>query len=145
MLIRDIMNINAPRIRAGSTLLQAADLFLLTHASDLAVVDGDNRFLGILSEGDTIRAALPKLNEVLAAGGQLADSYSIFEENGHLLANQLIETIMIRNPITISPSDNIHKAATYMAAKNIRRLPVVEQGKLVGSVSRADICRAIFS
>ncbi|EWY38300.1 hypothetical protein N825_13915 [Skermanella stibiiresistens SB22] len=145
MLIREIMSINATRIRAGSTLRQAADILGMSSASDIAVVDDDNNFLGVLSEGDMMRAMLPQLTEVLEAGGHLEDSYSIFEEKGHEMANQPIETIMIRHPLVLTPADNLHKAATLMASRDIRRLPVVENGKLVGTVSRADVCRAVFS
>ena len=86
MLIRDIMSINATRIRADATLRQAADVVGMSSASDIAVVDLDNNFLGVLSEGDMMRAVLPQLAEVLNAGGHLEDSYSVFEEKGHALA-----------------------------------------------------------
>jgi CBS domain-containing protein len=72
------------------------------------------------------------------------DSYDVFEEKGRDMADQPIETLVISNPIVLSPQDNMQKAAALMASQNIRRLPVVEQGKLVGTVSRADICRAVF-
>jgi len=36
---------------------------------------------------------------------------------------------MIRHPLVLSPDDNLHKAATLMASRNIRRLPVVEGGQ----------------
>jgi CBS domain-containing protein len=145
MLIRDVMSINATRIRAGSSLRQAADIVGMSSASDIAVVDDDNNFLGVLSEGDMMRATLPQLTEVLEAGGHLDDSYSLFEEKGHSIADQPIETIMIRRPLVLTPNDNLHRAATLMASRDIRRLPVVEGGKLVGTVSRADVCRAVFT
>jgi len=109
------------------------------------VVDDNNDFLGVLSEGDMMRATLPQLTEVLEAGGHLEDSYSLFKEKGHSIADQPIETIMIRRPLVLTPDDNLHRAATLMASRDIRRLPVVEGGKLVGTVSRADVCRAVFT
>ena len=144
MKIRDIMNINATRIQVGTTLRHAAEQFIFTGASDLVAVDAEGNFVGVLSEGDVMRAALPQLTEVLEAGGSLSDAYDLFQEKGRTLADQPIDTYIIRNPITLSPNDDVQKAATIMATKQIRRLPVVESGRLAGTVSRADVCRAVF-
>ena len=51
---------------------------------------------------------------------------------------------MITDPITMKPTDEAASAASVMAEKQIRRLPVVDERKLVGTVSRADICRAVI-
>jgi CBS domain-containing protein len=143
VLIRDIMNINATRVRAGSTIRAAVDVLASTSASDLAVIDDDGRLLGVLSEGDLVRAVLPKMSDLIDRGLTMQDSYDVFEEKGHELADQAIESLVIHNPIVLSPQDNVQKAAALMSSQNIRRLPVVEHGKLVGTVSRADICRAV--
>lgn len=145
MLIRDVMNINVTRVKSGTSLQKAAEIAAFTNASDLAVVDGEDRFLGVVSEGDMMRAALPKLAEVLEAGGNVEEIYTIIEEKGKALAGMPIEEIMIRAPRTLLPSDTVHTAAALMANSGIRRLPVVESGRLVGTVSRADVCRAVFT
>jgi len=142
--VRDIMNINAIRIRAGTTMRHAAEILAATNASDLAVVDDANRFLGVVSEGDIMRAVLPKMTEIIEAGGSLQDTYDMFQEKGKSLAVAAVDAVMIKNPYVLAPTDHVHKAATMMARDNIRRLPVVEGGLLVGSVSRADVCRAAF-
>lgn len=144
MLVRDIMNINATRVRAGTTIRTAVDILASSSASDLAVVADDGRLLGVLSEGDLVRTVLPKMSELIDRGLSMHDSYDVFEEKGHEMADQPIEKLVIHNPIVLSPQDNVQKAAALMASQNIRRLPVVEHGKLVGTVSRADICRAVF-
>ncbi len=46
--------------------------------------------------------------------------------------------------MTLDPNDEILKAASTMAMKKMRRLPVVKNGKLVGMVSRGDICKAVL-
>jgi len=51
---------------------------------------------------------------------------------------------VIRAAITISPGEDVLKAAGTMISHQIRRLPVVADGKLVGTISRADICRAVL-
>ena len=50
---------------------------------------------------------------------------------------------MIRDAITVKPADEVAQAATIMVDRQIRRLPVVEDGRLHGTVSRADVCRAV--
>lgn len=142
MLIGDIMNVNATRIRVTATMRQAAELVSQSQSSDLMVVDGDNNFVGVLSEGDLIRAVLPKYDELVK--GAVGNPVNLFLERGHERADASIDPLVIRSPIMLSPSDPVLKAASTMVSKQIRRLPVVEKGKLVGTVSRADICRAIL-
>jgi len=142
MLIGDIMNVNATRIRVTATMRQAAELVSQSQSSDLMVVDGDNNFVGVLSEGDLIRAVLPKYDELVKGG--VGNPVDLFVERGHEKAEAPIDPLVIRTPIMLSPADPVLKAASTMVSRQIRRLPVVEKGKLVGTVSRADICRAIL-
>lgn len=146
MKIRKVMNINAVRVLKGSTISKAAEIAAFTSASDLCVVDEDNHFEGVLSEGDLMRAALPNFAELTDEGRNLDrdEVYELFNEKGHQLSNEPIDALVIRNPITVGPDDDVQKAAALMSAKAIRRLPVIGNGKLLGSISRADVCRAVF-
>jgi CBS domain-containing protein len=144
MKVRDALNINVARIQLGTKISQAADMLAYTGVSDLAVVDADGRFVGVLSEGDLIRAVLPRLADVIEGHASLADTYTLVEERGHEMASKTIDALVIRSPLTLKLDDDLHRAAATMTAQHIRRLPVVHDGKLVGSVSRADVCRAVF-
>lgn len=144
VFIRDIMTIHPVWISHDSDLRHAAELISISEVSDLMVVDRVKNFIGVLSEGDLVRAVLPNFDEVLEAGGTLTDAFAFFVEKGRSLGEYAIAPLVIKNPITLSPTDEVAKAATVMIEKQIRRLPVVESGKLVGTVSRADICRAVI-
>ena len=144
MLIRDIMTIYPVYVDADATVHRAAEIISIAEVSDVMVVDEQRNFVGVLSEGDLIRAVLPNFDEIIAAGGSLADAFDFFVRKGRELARRPIAPLVITGPITMKPTDEAAMAATAMAEKQIRRLPVVEDGKLVGTVSRADICRAVI-
>ena len=144
MLIRDIMTTHPVYIDVDSTVHRAAEIISIAEVSDVMVVDERKAFVGVLSEGDLLRAVLPNFDEIIAAGGSLADAFAFFVRKGHDLARRPIAPLVITSPITMKPTDEAAMAATAMAEKQIRRLPVVEAGKLVGTVSRADICRAVI-
>ncbi|MAF48535.1 MAG: CBS domain-containing protein [Rhodospirillales bacterium] len=144
MQVRDIMNINAIRILSGSSMSEAAELAAMSNASGLFVVDDEDNFVGVLSEGDMMRATLPEMSEVMQVGRNLSETYDIFSEKGIKLGGESIDNHLIPDAITLAPDDPVFKAATTMAAKKMRRLPVVKNGKLVGTVSRGDICKAVL-
>jgi CBS domain-containing protein len=144
MQVRDIMNINAIRILSTSTMAEAAELAAMSNASGLFVVDDEDNFIGVLSEGDMMKATLPEMSQVMAVGRNLRESYDIFSEKGARLGTESIDNHLISDPITLNPGDPLLKAATTMAVKKMRRLPVVKNGKLVGTVSRGDICKAVL-
>jgi CBS domain-containing protein len=143
MLIRDIMTIYPVRVELSSTMRRAAEIISLAEASDLMVVDEEKNFVGVLSEGDIIRAVLPNFDEIIAAGGSVVDAFAFFQRKGRELAGLPIAPFVIRNAIVMKPDDDASIAASIMAEKQIRRLPVVDGRKLVGTISRADICRAL--
>jgi CBS domain-containing protein len=144
MKIRDVMNREPASVLLGSTMADAAELLSHLHENDLAVVDGDGNFIGILAEGDLLRHALPKFEQVLANADSVADAFEMFLASGRHLADQPIDRAVIRNPILIRPDDELLKAAAVMISKNIRTLAVVDGGKLVGMISRADVALGVF-
>jgi len=138
------MNPKAARIQIGQPMALAAELLVLTQASDLMVVDDSNRFLGVLAEGDLLHAIMPDFEGLMEAGASLQRAYGVFTGSGAYYANQTIDRLVIRGSITLSPDDELLKAATVMITKGIRRLPVVEDERLLGSVSRADLCWGVL-
>jgi CBS domain-containing protein len=144
MRVSDVMNIKVAVISVDATMRLAAELLTLTQAADLIVVDAERNFLGVVSEGDLIRALLPDFNEVVKAGGSLDAATQMFLDNGRNLEHESIKRLIIFNPITVTPDEDLLKVSTVMMEKMIRRLPVVERGRFVGSISRADICWALL-
>jgi len=147
MKIRDLMSYNATRILTGATMRKAADLVSHTGVSDLMVVDEDNNFVGVLSEGDLIRAVMPNFQELMRDGMSLRDAFDQFVDNGKDMAVRSIDDLVISGSklVKFRPDDDVLKAAGTMVAKQIRRLPITDRsGKLVGTISRADVCKGIL-
>jgi|GEM_PF-232380 len=143
MRVRGVMNVRTVRIRIGDTLHRAAEVIALSGISDLMVMDDDNNFVGVLSVGDVLRAAMPDIEEIMGEGGTLEQAFRLFLRKGSELRYKPIEPIIIRNPLVVDPDDHVAKAATLMIERNIHRLPVVKDGRLLGTVGRTDICQAV--
>lgn len=140
MRVIDVLNEKTAKIKGDASLREAAELLATTLSSDLMVVDENDLLLGVLSEGDLVRAVMPTEEEVLEGDFPLLQSLELIEEKGVNVGRLSVKDVMIEAPVTVSPEDPLLKAAQIMTSKMIRRLPVVDDGKLVGSLSRADIC-----
>jgi CBS domain-containing protein len=143
MKISDALIFNVIRVPLRATIREAVEIMSAHQISDLMVVDDSNKFVGVLSEGDLIRAGMPKFDEMVDEGS-MTSGFQIFQEKGKSLANAPIEPLVIKNAIVVKPSDDLLTAAGIMVKKQIRRLPVVDNGQLVGTVSRTDVCRAVL-
>ena len=143
MRIKDIMTPHPARIQNDATLQRAAELVAMSRVTDLMVFDDQNNFVGVLSEGDILQAALPDISQILDEGGSVETAFDIFLTKGKNLANLPITPLIIQEPLIVAENDNVAKVAVLLIDKNIRLLPVVKDGQLVGTVSRADICRAV--
>jgi CBS domain-containing protein len=144
MRIGDVMNRRTARISIDAPMSLAAELLVLSQASDLMVVDDKGHYIGVLAEGDMLHAIMPDFEGLMESGASLEDAFRIFSDAGTAYADQPIGRLVIRKSITVGPDDELLKAATVMVTKQIRRLAVVEGERLVGSVSRADVCWAVL-
>jgi len=144
MDIHDVMDRKTARIHLGRPMRLAAEILVLTQAGYLMVVDDDDRFVGVLSEGDLLHAIMPDFEGLMESGATLAEAYQIFLRSGAEYADQPIDRLVVRRSIQLKPGDELLKAATVMLTKRIPRLPVLDGEDFVGSVSRADICWALL-
>lgn len=145
LLVRDVIDEKAFPVTMDASMEYIADLFALTHASELMVIDQDGNFIGVVSEVDLLQVLIPDIDEIIRVGGTLKDALNIFISNGQDLAGQPIRRLVKSNPRTVMPDDELLAVATVMLHSNTRRLPVVEDGKFVGSIALEDICWATLS
>jgi len=141
--VEDAMATRTVRIPQDANMYRAAEMVALSRVSDLMVVGEDDKFIGVLSEGDILRAALPDMEEIVAEGGSLDTAFDIFLKKGRDLSKLSILPFVVTEPMVLGPDDHVAKAASAMIDLDIRVLPVIKDGKLVGSISRADVCQAV--
>ncbi len=145
ILISEVMTKEPLSLAPTATMAEAARMLAENETSDLMVVDDAGTLVGVLDEGDLIRAVLPDLDEIRAAGGSVHDGLAAFVRKGEELGNRPIGPFVVSEPLTVSPADHAGVAAVMMLERQIRRLPVVDGTRLVGTVSRGEICRAVLS
>ncbi|MBI1258593.1 MAG: CBS domain-containing protein [Chloroflexi bacterium] len=142
-LVSGIMTVRTVRVRISDSLHRAAEVIALSGVGDLMVIDNDNNFVGVLSVGDVLRAAMPDFDEITGEGGTLEQAFRLFLRKGSELMYKPIQPLVITQPLVVAPDDHVAKAAALMLERNIHRLPVVKDGRLVGTVGRTDICQAV--
>jgi len=115
--IRDAMTENPRSIGQSASVVEAAQLMREEHIGSLPITD-EEKLVGMITDRDittrvVAEAADPKMTPV-------ANVYS-------------------RDLISVGPDEDLDQALQLMARHQVRRLPVVENGRLVGIVSQADI------
>jgi len=117
MIARDIMTRKVYTIRSEASAQEAAQLLDQHRISGLPVVDEGNDIIGIVTEADII-------SKVDKEGLRVSD-------------------IMSTEVTSVNEETTVSEIALLLTERKIKRVPVVQDGKLVGIVSRADIVHAV--
>lgn len=131
MYVKNYMSSDLITVTRNTKILETLDLMKQHNLHRLPVVDGE-KLVGLLTEG-TVQENSPSK----------ASSLSIHEMN-YLLTKTNVDTIMIKQIITIEPDALLEQAAALMRHHNIGCLPVVENDKLVGIITQNDIFDAFI-
>lgn len=131
-LVRDWMTPNPVTISKDTSLTDASRLMKVNHIRRLPVVE-HNRVIGIVTWGD-----------IREASASDATTLSVFEL-AYLLDEVPVIHVMTRNPITVTPTTSIDRAAQLMLEHKIGGLPVVEDEQIVGILTESDIFRMLIT
>jgi CBS domain-containing protein len=145
MRVRDIMV--APVITASpnASVKSVAETFVRHRISAVPVVDDKGKLLGMISEGDLLHRA--------EAGTEKQRPWWLRAFVGpDTLANEYVKAharkvsdVMTPQVITASPETPLHEVAALLEKHSVKRVPIVENGQLVGIVSRANLIQAVAS
>ena len=121
--VSDYMDLEVFSVRAGAQIFDAVDFLLKQRRTGAPVVNDDDELVGMLSEKDCLK--------LLTTG----------EDND--MPSGTVSDYMTSEVQTVPPNMNVYFAAGLFLNTHVRRFPVVDQGKLVGVITRFDILRAI--
>lgn len=121
--VKDYMAKNLVTFSPETNVLSAIRTLLRHKISGAPVVDDDNQVIGMVSEKDCLQTFLGS---------------SYYNEMG-----ELVSEIMTSPVITVDANASIVEVAEKFLKNNFRRFPVLEQGELIGQISRRDILKAI--
>lgn len=121
---RDYMTTNLVTFHANMDVYEAVEYLLANKISGAPVVDENGALIGMFSESDCLRSTLNATYYEGQGGGEVHEYMSTRVD-------------------TVSPEDDIIEISDYFLKKSRRRLPVVEDGRLIGQISRRDILRAM--
>jgi len=122
VVVREFMVTRLITLKPEQDIFAAMRTLIQNRISGAPVVDAQQCLVGMLSEKDCLR--------VFASGAYYYD------------AGGPVSDFMTREVTTIDPDDELFRVADLFMSRTFRRLPVVEDGKLVGQVSRRDVLMA---
>lgn len=126
-------------------LIHDAVHILYSHnLSGIPVIREDWILVGYLSESDVLKAALPTYLEVLAQSSFLNNEEYSLLERFKTLGNAKVNEFMNPEPISVEPAASLMTVADLMLRKKVKRLPVVENCKLVGIIDRGAFCEFLM-
>lgn len=122
--IRDYMAASLVTLPPDMEILRAMEILLEERISGAPVVDAGGRLVGVLSKKDCLKAAL---------------NACYFQQWGGAVRDYMTAPVE-----TMDADLDIVEAAERFLASHFRRFPVVEEGRLTGQISRADLLRALI-
>lgn len=117
--VYDCMTTKPISVSSDTSLHQCAKVMAKNHVGALVIKD-DNQSKGLITEQDIVRKVLAK---------------------GINPLTKKVKDFMARKLLTVSPNDDIYDALIKMRDSNIRHLPVVNKGKMVGLLTLKDILK----
>ena len=146
MRASDVMTTSIITASPNMSVRQAAGTMVFAGISGMPVVDESGRLLGMITEGDLMHRAEIGTRvkqrawwlEMVASPTELASQY--VKEHA-----RKVRDVMTTNITTVTESCPVGDIAEILERRRIKRVPVMQDGKVVGIVSRSNLIRALVT
>lgn len=151
MKVKDVMNPDVVFCKPDDTVREAAKILKENDISGAPVLE-DGRLVGIISEGDLLELLvipekgslwLPSPFEVIEVPIRELLSWEETKKMLSDVGSTKVEEIMTKDVHTISSEASVEEASELMVRRRINRLPVMENSRVVGIVTRGDIIKGL--
>lgn len=143
MKVREVMQGEVITVTPRALIRDAVRLLLDHRVSGLPVVDESGAPVGVVTEGDLLRRAelgtekrMPAWRGWLGASGTEALNYA----RSHAVRVGQVMSVPI---VSVTPEDDLAEVVALMESRRIKRILVLENGRLAGIVTRADLLREL--
>ncbi len=150
MRVRDVMTREVRTVQADAPLRECMAVMVQAKVSGLPVLEED-RLVGIITEGDIIRRLRVQVPWVaFFVDGTTVPAPAVGEDEPlrellHTLRQRPVRELMTPHAVSVSPDDGLPEAARLMVQRNLKRLPVIAERRLVGIISRGDLVRGMLA
>lgn len=151
MKARDVMRSPVITVKQGTSLGEVAGLFQEKRISGAPVVDEAGRLVGIITEYDLLqRSQQLRVVGLMDTTGWISPQTPVehiakFVQGLCTIHDTKVEDVMTRKVTTVDVETPLEDVARLMVAKKINRLPVLDNGELVGIISRRDLIWAVVN
>jgi len=151
--VRDIMNLDVLCFSPDDTVFNVAKVLSEKNISGAPVVE-DEKVVGVISMSDIVKFMrtrlnigsahdLPSLSLLLLDIIKTGKDYVDLKKEIQSISDVKIGSMMSKRVVSIDPEASIFDASNLIENNDVNRLPVIENGKLVGIVARADLIKAL--
>jgi CBS domain-containing protein len=145
MRARDIMTTDLTTVSPGTPIATVAPVMAERGVSGIPVLDSAGRLCGLVTESDIMRRVAAERDKAPGwLAGLLGDAARLAQEYARRHGTSARD-VMTPDLETVGPDTPVADVAAALERRRVRRLPVVEDGRLVGVVSRADLLKAVLN
>ncbi len=146
MLARDIMNKNVITVQEDTSIEELARVLTENHISGAPVVNREGKLVGIVTDADLIhKETNPRTPGFVNILGAIIYVTGIarYREDFKKLAASKTSEIMTTDVIAVDGEAEIEQVAALMVDHRVKRVPVLDDGAIVGIIGRADIVKTL--
>lgn len=143
-LASQLMHPDLTAVMESDLVHDAVHIIYSHNITGLPVIREDWKLVGFISESDILKAAVPTYLEVLAQSSFLADEEGAFLKRFVELGDTTVAEYMNSEPISLEPTASLMSVADLMLRKKIKRIPITEDGRLIGIIDRGAFCEFLM-
>lgn len=143
MQARDVMVHEVISVGPDTPVQAAAKAMISNGVSAVVVLDIDARLIGLVSEGDLVRRVETDTERRRSWWLELFMSTDSLAREFVRSHARRVSDVMTREVITAAPDSPLREIADLMEKHGVKRVPIVDDGEVVGIVSRANLLQAL--